>query len=364
MARVVVVGGGTSGCIVAARLSGDPARDVTLLEAGDADGPRSPDASSLTDVALPAAVWPDVYTRGRGLGGSSRINGAVLSGPVPDGLPVETPRDEELGPIDRALLSIAGAERVRLLRDGGRLLSTADLELAGARARPNLHIVPRAYVDHLCFAGRRAIGVVLGDGTVVGADHVVLCAGAIGSASLLLRSGVIGPGLGEIVDHAAHVIDLDLTVDADPAGLVTGSVLRRRGVELVALNHVGAAIPRRGALIAGWLGSTRTGRVVADGTISFDPLDDRTVAGVERSVALAVEVLASRPFREIVGDYRVAAETGGYFHAAGSCRGLVDHRGRVAGYDGITVVDASAIVLPPHGPFTAVIEAARGVVVG
>ena len=42
-ADVVIVGGGTSGCALAARLSEDPGRSVLLLEEGpdDADGPES-----------------------------------------------------------------------------------------------------------------------------------------------------------------------------------------------------------------------------------------------------------------------------------------------------------------------------------
>ena len=87
-ADIVIVGAGTAGCILASRLSADPACQVVLIEAGGSDG----DALLANPRAWPALIggahdWGYVtapqsalggrvlpYPRGRVLGGSSSIN--------------------------------------------------------------------------------------------------------------------------------------------------------------------------------------------------------------------------------------------------------------------------------------------------
>jgi choline dehydrogenase len=85
----IIVGGGTAGCVLAARLSEDPSVSVALIEAGPAQG----SAATADPLGFPSRVlgsefdWSyrtvpqraadnrvDVWPRGRVLGGSSAIN--------------------------------------------------------------------------------------------------------------------------------------------------------------------------------------------------------------------------------------------------------------------------------------------------
>lgn len=386
MTHWVVVGGGTAGCVVAAGLSAAPHLDVTLVEAGADGGPRRTSASSLSNLEVSDAVWPDVmarygdspfrpYLQGRGLGGSSRINGAIVSGVAPGTLPAEEVGDDELGPIDQALLAAApDARRVLLTRRDGRLVGPADVHLTPARERGNLAVRTGVTVTAISFVGRRAVGVTCSDGSSITADHVALCAGALQSPAILMRSGVIMPRLGSVADHAGVVIDLVLggRFGVDPGSLVTGVVLRRGGVEIVPLNHVGAAAPDgaalagRAALLVGWLGSPLRGWVVLDAAdragppqLHLDDPDARTAAGLAEAMALAGELLGSRAFGEVVVDASVAPSSTAYFHVTSSCAGVVDEHGSMRGYERLHIADAS--VLPPlaAGPYGAVVATAE-----
>ncbi|MEO6570741.1 MAG: NAD(P)-binding protein, partial [Ilumatobacteraceae bacterium] len=149
----MVIGGGVAGCVVASILSDDPSNDVVLLESGpdhggsvDAVRDRGPlldcPARSRADAVVtrrrgqPAVTYP----QGSGLGGSSLINGGVVTGAGPAGrLPLEAPTG--VGGLGRAVLAAEpDARLVRLVRRGGERVSAADVYIAPVRSRPNLTV--------------------------------------------------------------------------------------------------------------------------------------------------------------------------------------------------------------------------------
>src|SRR4029077_19728178 len=87
----IIVGGGASGCVLAARLSEDPKRRVLLLESGGADtDPAIPAPHGLFALQSEAFNWSDLTVPQEELGGlcdwvaSGRVLGAVASLSFPD----------------------------------------------------------------------------------------------------------------------------------------------------------------------------------------------------------------------------------------------------------------------------------------
>ena len=389
MTHWLVVGGGTAGCLLAARLSEDQGNHVTLVEAGPGRASRL--LSYLDDLAEPGALWEGLvatdgesgfrpYPQGRGLGGSSAVSGGVLSGADDDdldrlGVARRIATDGELGVVDRALIATGGGDAARALLTHK---SSAETYLAPATSRPNLDVITDRLVATVQISERRATGVVTVDGEWIGADRVVCAAGAIHTPALLLRSGIDTPGAGEgLSDHVGRVIELQLrSVDHQAVhGLVTGAVLRRGVIEVVAMNHLGPNRRGQAALLVGLLTNQRRGAVRLSGDhpddptapprVDFGQLGNADTVRLAAGVEMVEGLLASAPFADVVADAHVADGFGGYAHATSTCAmgSVVDEQGAVIGYDDLFVADASVLpTTPPSGTYLPVLRLAERLV--
>lgn len=261
--RYVVVGAGTAGCIVAARLSEEPRNEVLLLEGGPDrhTANREQGVTSLNWIAAlgeTQAFWPDIqatrqegdprrqYMRGRGVGGSGAVNAMLCLPGVPtdynrwahdlgcDGwswadvepwfeamkVAVTQCPEEWFTPMDRALMTAArsvglpdevdtytpdaGVGALYLSASPTMRFSSAEGWLDSARDRSNMTVRPDSWVDRILWEGERARGVRLIGGEVIPADHVIVSAGTFESAAILMRSEIDNPALGRnLRDHAA-----------------------------------------------------------------------------------------------------------------------------------------------------------------
>ncbi|GAA1872260.1 mycofactocin system GMC family oxidoreductase MftG [Pseudonocardia ailaonensis] len=273
MYDVVVVGAGSAGCALAGRLAARGDRSVCLVEAGPESSP--PDVTRVASLAATAPGhalnWAYAATlirdrtvavpRGRVVGGSSAINGAYFVRAVPQdfadwavpgwSLPevarFYTAEDLDLG---------YGSGPLRVTRPAGALLApvtTPFLEACAALGYPaepdknaggppGAGLIPSNAVDGVrvnaataylpppwgtapahpltVLGGTRALRVLVEGGRAAGVEttegpirggEIWLCAGAVGTPTLLMHSG-IGPA--PVLSAAGVPVRQDLPVGA------------------------------------------------------------------------------------------------------------------------------------------------------
>jgi 5-(hydroxymethyl)furfural/furfural oxidase len=349
---------------------------------------------------------PRFYWRGKALGGSSAVNAQIairgvaaafdswaeagcegwsaaqvlpvfdameddpgagrLGGPIP----VYRARPETWGPVDCALRDAAlaagypwnpdlnapdteGVSCYPINSRNGRRVSTNEAYLEPARARPNLEICGDALVDRVVVQDGRATGVRVrlgGEGwTEIAARQVLLCAGAIHSPAILLRSG-IGPAaelaaLGiavhrdnphvgrHFMDHPVLRASIRLRPDLvsrDPnqrhtnccvtysSGLGGGGF---RDMMLIGFNHRGlgeAGLPAGQGAVGGLLYNafSRGSVTLVSGDPDIDPqveenmLDDPRDVLRMRDVVRRLAVLSAHPAMAAIADSITFCDTG------------------------------------------------------
>lgn len=296
----------------------------------------------------------------------------------------------ELSPWHRSFAEAGGdgAVRHRVNAVGTVRWNAAFAYLDPARARPNLTILADTLADRVLLDGQRATGAATSAGDLR-ADLVVLTASAYGSPAILLRSGIgpegglpVGEGL---IDHVGvgaaweptEELHAETTAFESVHPLFMGQVTVRlrssscadgfydlflfpaiepgeRGYEIscacfamkphsrgrVQLNGPDPRTPL--AIHHGFLDDARDIDVLAEG---FEVLRELAGSGSVRSYA-AHEL---RPGPEIGAADHARAEARGFFHPVGTCAigSVVDERGRVFGFEGLVVADASIMPTIP-----------------
>jgi len=280
----IIVGAGSAGCVLADRLSADGTHSVLVLEYGGSDQSIYIQMPSALAIPMNTKRWNWHYEsepepgldgrvlhtpRGKGLGGSSSINGLVYI----RGNPLDFERWEEEGargwnyasvlpyfrraerrdeggdeyrggdgpldtrygtldnPLNQAWLDAAkqagygltddvngfrqeGFGRMDMTVRKGERCSAAKAYLHPAMKRPNVRVITQALASRVVLEGKRAVGVEYergGQSHVVRARReVILAGGPINSPQLLKLSG-IGPAA-ELAQHGIPVV-------ADRAGV-------------------------------------------------------------------------------------------------------------------------------------------------
>src|SRR5919201_968484 len=405
---VVVAGGGTAGCVLAARLSEDPQRQVCLVEAGPDYGPYSEgrwpaDILDARQLALDSHCWEcndeedPSQLRARILGGCSAHNACALVRGEPrdydewptgwrnaelqpyldraeQALQARFVSQDELAPWHRAFADAGGANTIRL---GFNIVGTTRWNAAfayvdAARGRDNFTILADVIVDTVLLENGRAVGVSTPKGDVRGAT-VVLTAGAYGTPGILLRSG-FGPPIGaNLVDHVgtgiawaptAELIEETRRHELDHSLIIAGVTVLiddvflfpARGADYSISAGVFFMKPRSRGSVRITANDPEAPLAIDHGFLADEGDADAVVAGLERMRELVEDPSLARyaDGEERPGecdlDSYVRQTAQGFFHPVGTCAmgPVVDERCRVHGIENLLVGDASIMPTIPR----------------
>ncbi|XP_070161494.1 neither inactivation nor afterpotential protein G [Polyergus mexicanus] len=251
----IVVGAGTSGCVIASRLSEMSNVTVLLVEAGGYFGwtsviPLLAPMMQGTEVDWAYKTEPQVFSsrgfngykqnwpRGKGLGGSGQLNYLVHSFGRPEDYKrwpkgwshvdllsyfqkvsdimnvVPMPEEEYLTKAfvlaeESLKLDNVSLRKAMYTAKRGTRWSTHHAYLQKAWNRKNLHILTNTLVTKIVFKNNKIDGIKVmykngSMGKIGVRKEVILCAGTVNTPQLLLISGV-GP-IGELEKHKISVV--------------------------------------------------------------------------------------------------------------------------------------------------------------
>jgi choline dehydrogenase len=304
----------------------------------------------------------------------------------------------------------------------GKRLSAADAYLLPASGRPNLTFVAEATVHRLRIENGRCTGVEYStpDGTSVSvacADEVVLTAGTIGSAQLLMLSGVgprrhlrdVGvpltldlPGVGTnfhdhpmvpVVYRAARPLPPCRSPHGEAMGLIrTEYAEEGPDVQLLLIDSTGIGLPGDDGSVVGYVIAAALMLPFSRGTVRLSgpqsgapPIVDPNYFGDERDLRTMVSALraarrigaasaydawraeevvpgpAAEDDEALRGFVKAAHQS--YFHPVGTCAmgdadaSVVDSELRVHGISGLRVADGSVMPSIPSANTAATVYA-------
>lgn len=390
MTRVVVVGGGIAGLTFARILSRSSSAEVVVVESG-ADGcgqephafddPRCTHCdSTVVRTAERGAEW---YPRARGVGGGALINGRLARVRRPDHwFPLHGARPWSWNELEHHLRAIpliehnivavsrwAAVAEHAATEAGWHVVPT---HLLGGDVREGFEIRTNFHATSLVEEDGCVRGVRSTTGAIEYADRVVLAAGTLASPGLIgaraLSTTTRHYGL---KDHPAVCFEWQGSGEEHHG---VGIVLEHDDIQIVTMHEgdrivmVGAALRVDSTGFMEW----RSGNIVFDFQMLRDQRDvDRLDRCMTEMIRLAQSLIAIVGGVVLCGSEGTSLDalermnlddrtrwlrrnTSGNWHAACSMpmgeSGIVDHDGKVIGYENLWCCDASVLTDLPQSP--------------